>query len=150
MSNIYSFLKNVIGTGGYKFADMQEKIKKYHITGDLSEKQEQELLDAAAAGASIIGERPTYDELIQNLAKRVEALEARVKALECVEDAETDEQKIEPWKPWDGLSSKYQLGDLVTHVDKVWESTHEGQNVWEPGAVGVDERFWCERTDLTA
>jgi hypothetical protein len=30
----------------------------------------------------------------------------------------------------------------VTHKGKVWISTFNGQNVWEPGTVG--EQFWKE------
>lgn len=57
----------------------------------------------------------------------------------------TGEGEIKPWEPWDGLSDKYQPGAIVSHGGKVWESTYDGQNVWEPGAVGIDERFWRVR-----
>ena len=30
---------------------------------------------------------------------------------------------------------------------KVWESTYTGQNVWEPGTPGIDERFWVKYTE---
>ena len=36
------------------------------------------------------------------------------------------------------------VGAIVTHSGKVLESVFEGQNVWEPGAVGIN--FWKEIT----
>jgi hypothetical protein len=151
MSNTYHILKNAIGAGGYKLADMQGKIKKYHIVGDITEEQEKELLSLALSGASPAGERPSDAELLQAMARRIEALETRVKVLEDGENAEagegTGEGEIEPWAPWDGLSNKYQPSAIVSHGGKVWESTYDGQNVWEPGAVGIDERFWRVRDE---
>lgn len=152
MSNTYHFLKNAIGAGGYKLTDMQDKIKKYCIMGDITEEQEQELLSLALSGASTEGERPGTDVLIQEMARRIEALEGRVKMLENGENADeggaATEGEIESWEPWDGLSNKYQPGSIVSHGGKVWESTYGGQNVWEPGSVGIDERFWRERSDI--
>lgn len=36
-----------------------------------------------------------------------------------------------------GSTNGYQKGDRVTHAGHLWESTHDGDNVWEPGAVGA-------------
>lgn len=43
-----------------------------------------------------------------------------------------------PWVQPLGYSDAYNIGDRVTHNDKVWESTVDG-NVWEPGVYGWDE-----------
>lgn len=154
MNSIYQFLKNTIATRGYKLTDMQSKIKKYHILGDITEEQADELLAAALAGVSIGAERPDMFDMLIGLSARVEALEIRVKALESGDGNEagkdTEEGVIEPWSAWDGLSDRYQRGALVSHAGRVWESTYAGQNVWEPGAVGIDERFWILREDLNA
>ena len=40
----------------------------------------------------------------------------------------------------------YSLGDRVMHNGKVWESTFDGSNVWEPGAVGT-EALWKDVTE---
>ena len=40
----------------------------------------------------------------------------------------------------------YALGDRVMHNGKIWESTFDGANVWEPGAVGT-EALWKDITD---
>ena len=42
-------------------------------------------------------------------------------------------------QPWEqpGSTNGYQKGDQVTHDGHLWESTYDGDNVWEPGAVGA-------------
>lgn len=47
----------------------------------------------------------------------------------------------EPWVNGTG----YEFGIRVTHVGKTWENTLKGMpNTWEPGAPGIDERYWKE------
>ena len=44
-----------------------------------------------------------------------------------------------------GPENAYQLGDQVIHNGHLWESDFDGDNVWEPGAVGshwVDKGEW--------
>lgn len=40
----------------------------------------------------------------------------------------------------------YALGDRVMHNGKIWESTFNGANVWEPGVQGT-EALWKDITD---
>ena len=40
----------------------------------------------------------------------------------------------------------YSKGDRVSHNGKIWESTFNGANVWEPGVVGT-EALWKDITD---
>lgn len=40
----------------------------------------------------------------------------------------------------------YALGDRVMHNGKIWESTFNGANVWEPGVQGT-EALWKDVTD---
>lgn len=40
----------------------------------------------------------------------------------------------------------YSLGDRVSHNGKIWESTFNGANVWEPGVQGT-EALWKDVTD---
>ena len=40
----------------------------------------------------------------------------------------------------------YSFGDRVMHNGKIWESTFDGANVWEPGVVGT-EALWKDITD---
>jgi hypothetical protein len=138
---MYSILKNLIPAGGYKLADMQHKIKKMYLTGDLDEAQMDELLSMAAGGVSTDAERPETVAMIQTLAEKIEALEGRILALESgnpsggSDGEETTEYPA--WKPWDGISSNYQNGSIVSHNGQLWQSVFAGQNVWEPGAPGT-------------
>ena len=132
MKNI---LKTVIAAGGYRLADIQCKIKKLYIIGDLTEADMDELLALASIGASADAERPETLQMIQMLASEIEALKARVKALEGSED---EQPEYPVWKPWDGISKDYQKGAIVCHNGQLWESIHDGQNVWEPGTSGTD------------
>lgn len=136
-----NLMKNVIAAGGYKLADIQYKIKKLYAMGDLTEAEMDELLILASGGVSTDAERPEVMAMIHTLDEKITALDARVKALEGQPDEpDVPEGEYPAWKPWDGISNDYQPGAIVTHNGELWESTYEGQNVWEPGTV--DERFW--------
>lgn len=41
----------------------------------------------------------------------------------------------------------YKKGDRVWHNGRLWESTFDGVNVWEPGVVGVGENIWKDITE---
>lgn len=49
--------------------------------------------------------------------------------------------------PWEQPlpTNAYQLGDRVSHNGRYYESTFNGNNVWEPGVVG--EEYWKDITD---
>lgn len=54
-----------------------------------------------------------------------------------------------PWEPADG-GTHYYYGKVVTHGGKQWRNVNDPTgttlNVWEPGAPGIDERYWVEVT----
>lgn len=51
---------------------------------------------------------------------------------------------VEEWRqPQPGVFDGYAPGQRVTHDGRTWESTFDGLNVWEPGAVGT-ENVWKE------
>ena len=132
---MYKVLKSVISAGGFKLADIQYKVKKLYATGDLSEEQLDELLAMASMGVSTAAERPEVMEMLRSLDERIKALEDKLEGNSGNTEAPAEH---EAWKPWDGISDKYQKGSVVSHKDQIWESIYEGQNVWEPGAVGTD------------
>ena len=138
---MFNVIKSAIEAGGYKLSEMQQKIRKFYMMGNLTEAEMDELLLMASAGISADAERPETIRLIQTLAEELEALKVRVSALEG------GEEPVQPtypeWKPWDGISKNYQRGDIVSHNGKLWESVFAGQNVWEPGTVGT-EALWVE------
>lgn len=147
MISIYEVLKSTISGGNYKLHDVQQRIKRLFVLGDLTEEQTDELLTMASVGASADAERPETLALIQALAESINALEARVAALESGNNSGTDDAGdaepplYEPWKPWDGISKDYQKGAIVSHNGELWQSTLDGQNVWEPGTAGT-ALFW--------
>lgn len=145
---MYEVIKSVISAGGYKLADMQYKIKKLYLMGDLGEAQMDELLALAAGGVSTDAERPETLAMIKTLSGRIKALEDRVKALENGDGTagpEVEQTEYPAWKPWDGISTDYQKGSVVSHNGQLWESVFDGQNVWEPGTAGT-EALWATHT----
>lgn len=150
---MYKILESVISTGGYKLAEIQHKVKKMYLLGDLTEEQMDELLSKAAGGVSPDAERPETIAMLQTLLEKHEALEKRVKALETsnVENPDEPEDPEAPveypaWERWNGIDNRYQPGAIVTHNGKTWESIFQGQNVWEPGTPGT-ETLWVERAE---
>lgn len=141
---MFDIIKKVIAAGGYKLADIQYRIKKLYAMGDLTETEADQLLVLAQGGVSPEAERPETLALIQTLSDKITALDARVKALEGGGEDPEDPSEYPAWKPWDGISTDYQPGAIVSHNGELWESVYDGQNVWEPGAV--DNRFWVVYT----
>ena len=130
-----SVFENVIRSGNYKLTAMQRKIKQLWLEGDITEADKDELLALAANGVNPEGEKPSDDARFASLLERIEKLEAEVFKTEGGED------EVEAWKPWDGITDKYQLGAVVSHNGSIWESIFNGHNVWEPGAQGT-ENLW--------
>lgn len=143
---MYDVLKSVISAGGYKLAEIQHKVKKLFVLGDLTEEQMDELLTMASVGVSVDAERPETLKMIHTLSTEIEALKERVKALEG--NTDTEEGATYPnWKPWDGISADYQYGAIVSHNEELWISKFNGQNVWEPGASGT-ESLWAKYEEV--
>lgn len=140
---MYNVLRSVISAGGYKLAEMQHKVKKLYVTGDLTEEQMDELLELATLGASVDAERPEVLRMLQGLADRVTALE---KKLQAQEESGEEQPEYEEWQAWDGVSDKYQPGAVVSCDGQLWQSTYPLQNVWRPGTAGT-EAFWKNITE---
>ena len=139
---MYEIVKSVISAGDYKLADIQHKIKKLFVMGDLTEKQADELLAMASQGVSVDAERPETLQMIQTLAGEIKTLKERVMALEGGNEEQTEHPA---WKAWDGISKDYQKGAIVSHNGELWQSVFNGQNVWMPGAPGT-ESLWVKYT----
>ena len=137
---MYELIKSIILAGGYKLEDIQHKAQKMYVLGAINASQMDELFALASAGVSTEAERPDTLAMFQAMSQRIDGLEERLAALE---GKEPEPEEYEEWKPWDGVSNKYQPGAIVSHNGKLWESTFNGQNVWEPGAVGT-EALWKE------
>ena len=130
-------IRNVINAGNYKLSEIRAKIKRFYAMGDINEGELEELLSLATNGVKAENERPEVLAMLATLSERIAKLEEKVFSA-------SDEATIEAWKPWDGISDKYQPGAVVTHQDFVWESIYNGQNVWEPGVPGT-ESMWIRK-----
>lgn len=136
---MYEIIKSVISAGGYKLAEIQRKIKKLYVLGDLTEEQADELMALSQQNATAEAERPETLAMLRDLAERVSALEKKQAAQDSTEE---EKQKYEEWvQPIAGLTDDYQYGDISAHFGKLWRSIYRGQNVWEPGVPGT-ELMW--------
>lgn len=136
---MYDMILRIITSGDYKLPDITNKINTMWITGNLTDDQRDNLLSQAAEHLDPETERPENLEMLEKLATRVTDLEKRMSKLE----GKSENTGYPEWVPWDGLSDNYQYGDIVAHNGKIWKSTYNGQNVWEPGTVGT-ESLWVE------
>lgn len=142
---MYNILKMKITTGGEKLTEIQNRIKRLYATGDLTDGQMEELMELSQQKANPEAERPELPEILRSLTERVEVLEKKMASTSVPEE---EAPHIEAWKPWDGISNKYQHGAVVSHNGKLWRSVFNGQNVWEPGTVGTAS-LWVEHTEVT-
>lgn len=132
---------------GEKLTVMQDRINKAAANGMISMEDKAELDKALHAKANPDDNRPDAYEMVKALEARVKALEEKAGVTVPPEQDETNQTEYETWKPWDGISNKYQQGAIVYHLGtgKLWESTFAGQNTWEPGTIGT-EALWREYT----
>lgn len=151
MSNsMAAILKNVIRNGGMPLTQVSERIETMYLTGRIDAEERAELTGLMHEKASPENEKGGWEEMYRALKAKYEELEARLtaaeKALGIHEEAGSDQTETgeyPAWQPWDGVSAGYQTGDIVSHNGGIWENVLvEMGNVWEPGAPGVDERYW--------
>lgn len=137
----YELMKNRIAKGGYRMLDVKDKIARLWTEGQIDDSQREQLNAMAETGASPDAERPEFLEMLTSFSARVDALAARIAALEQGGDNALPDAEYENWQPWDGISDKYRKGTIVWHRGLLWISDHPGQNVWEPGVTGT-EKAW--------
>ena len=135
---MFTIIKAAIEAGNYKLAEVREKIQRMYMRGFITDAQMVELLDMASGRVNAEAERPDVLEILKGLAARIDAIE---KHFEEAGDNTGNPAEYEDWKPWDGISNKYQYGEIVRHDGKLWISVYHGQNVWQPGAEGI-ETLW--------
>lgn len=146
---MYDIIKNIIQNGVFKVSDLTTKIDTLWAESKLSDDERNELVQMMTDFLNPSTEAPEPKDLYERLESRVSVLEDSVKKLQGggSEEPEPGEIIVPAWVPWDGISSDYQYGAVVTHNGKYWQNVLRGmQNTWEPGAVGVDERYWKEIT----
>lgn len=139
---------------------MIKKINIRWVEDILTEEQREELITMAQANADPSQSNAPLQKQIEEISKKQIALEDTVEKLramvqkikETVESGGTVVPDPEPpiteeypaWEPYNGIPPvPYQIGSKVTHNGKKWESMVPN-NVWEPGAFGVDQDIWKE------
>lgn len=137
-----------------------KKIDTLWVQGDITEEQRKELVTLAQTNADPSQSNAPLQKQIEEIAKQQIALKDTVDKLsltvqkikETVESGGTVVPEPEPtpqeeypaWEPYNGIPPvPYQVGSKVTHNGKKWESMVPN-NVWEPGAFGVDQNIWKE------
>ena len=141
-NSMYTIVKNHIDRGNFKIGEIVLRIREELWNGHITENECSELIDMAHAKVNPNSESPELLDIVKNIIKRVEKLEAKNET-DVPDNSETTVSYPE-WKPWDGISKDHQKDAIVSHNGKLWQSTFDGQNVWEPGAPGIDERYWIE------
>lgn len=139
---------------------MIKKINIRWVEDILTEEQREELITMAQTNADPNQSNAPLQKQIEEISKKQIALEDTVEKLramvqkikETVESGGTVVPDPEPpiteeypaWEPYNGIPPvPYQVGSKVTHNGKKWESMVPN-NVWEPGAFGVDQNIWKE------
>lgn len=157
---MYEIFKNVIDSKEYSLDDILKKIDTKWVQSRLTDEQRDELILLAQTNADPENSNAPLQKQIEEIAKKHLILEETVTALsatvqkikETVESGGTVVPDPEPpiteeypaWEPYNGIPPvPYQVSSKVTHNGKKWESMVPN-NVWEPGAFGVDQNIWKE------
>ena len=157
---MYEIFKSVITSKSYNLEQVIKKINTRWVEDTLTEEQREELIALAQTNADPSQSNAPLQKQIEEISKKQIALEDTVEKLsatvqkikETVESGGTVVPDPEPpvteeypaWEPYNGIPPvPYQVGSKVTHNGKKWESMIPN-NVWEPGAFGVDQNIWKE------
>lgn len=156
---MFEIIKNIIENGIFRVNDLTNKIDTLWAESKLTDEERNQLVQMMAEHLNPASEAPELKELYERLSDKVADLEefiadlsSRVKALEAGGSLPVDPEPepgitVPVWEPWDGISNKYQYGAIAQHNGKYWQNVLSGmQNTWEPGSVGVDDRYWKEIT----
>lgn len=131
---MFNTLKIAIASKKYDLPAISKKIDTLWLGGRLTDEERTQLQNEALANLSVENERPDMLIMLEELARRVAALEA-------IHAEDNTENTYPEWMPWNGLTTDYQPGAIVSHNGKLWKSVYSGQNVWEPGVIGT-ETLW--------
>lgn len=157
---MYKVVKSVIESKRYELAEMLTKIDTFWVQGSITEEERNELVALAREKAlpenSYAGVQERMDAMYKELTetrKELEALTARVKALESdgtTEDTEettevTEDEYAEYVAPT-GAHDAYYAGDKVTYngVKYICVAPKGAAVVWNPNVM---PSYWQEVTE---
>lgn len=145
--SMYEIIKSIIESRNFVVSDIKNKVDTLWVEGVLTSEQREELVQLISEYANPDTEAPELKSLIAIVLQEIETIKDRVEKLEGGNETGMEQPNIIPeWRAWDGVSSEYQPGAVVAHNGKYYQNTLDIQNTWEPGSVGIDERFWKEIT----
>lgn len=151
---MYNYFKKIVTANG-NITEIAKKIGIYHLRGQLTDTQAQELYDMLYQHANPESNRPEVTVTLAAINERLVACEDALSKLEAAmkklsgaaedDEASDNEDTVDypDWIPWDGVSHNYRYGDIVRHNGELWISEYSAQNTWEPGVIGT-ERLWVK------
>ena len=111
----------IINSDNFDLTELTSRINFYHIKGDLTDEDRQELLEMARGKAQDTVTIDTRNEILE-VWTRISALENRVTALENSQGGGGDEPTpADEWPEFvqpTGAFNAYQIGDKVTYQGK--------------------------------
>lgn len=151
---MYDTLWQLISSGDFSLTDAVSKIDVLWVEGQLTDAERTKLKELALENISTDQEKPEMEATVAALVARVDTLEEAIAALQSgagdTDNGGASGTTYEEWTAWDGYSDKYQYGAVVSHNGKLYISIYkDGQNVWEPGALGT-ESLWEEYEESEA
>ena len=129
---MYEIIKSVIDAGKYELSDMLKKIDTIWVQGGITDDQRTELIALARDKADPANSYAPWQEQITNIYALLDALTARVTALES-----NGAEPTEPTDEWPayvqptGAHDAYKTGDKVTYNGKRYICQMDGC-VWNP------------------
>ena len=161
MNNMATLMRNVINGRGMPLTQISERIETLYIGGRINAEERAELIELMHSKATPEAEAGDYKAMYKALAEKYNALHADVEKLKAdvaalnggtgdMGGGETV-KTVPAWEPYDGVSGGYAFGAVVQHGGRYWMNQLVNMtNVWEPGALGIDERYWREITEAEA
>lgn len=126
---MFEIIKQVINSARYELSDILKKIDTVWIQGALSDEEKDNLVNLARTNAKPENSYAPLQEQITELYARMDALTARVEALEGAEP--TPEDEYPPYVQPTGAHDAYNTGDKITYNNKHYECVMNGC-VWSP------------------
>lgn len=130
---MFNVFKNVIETSDFDLRDILNKIEESYIKSSLSKEEQEELEEMARQHAKPENSYASLQSQIDDLARRIEALESDVKELK----GESTEEPTEPVEEYPeyvqptGAHDAYKIGDKITYNGKHYECIFDNC-VWNP------------------
>ena len=131
---MYDVVSTVINSGKFALADILHKIDILWTQGDLDDGQRTELIDAAREKADPVASHAPLQDQVDKLRADLDALTARVAALEPTPEQPEPAEEWPEYKQPLGAHDAYHAGDKITWKGKHYICTAPDgvAVVWDP------------------